>query len=124
MTTTQTELAHASAKDLDLRTPHDALTILARAQSDAAQVVQEAVPAIAEAAELAARCSANGGRLIYAAAGSSGLMALFFQAEDRIRDGRVTGVQTCALPIWKRASVTGTPPMKSGQPYQAPCRIS
>src|SRR5690554_2900301 len=76
MTTTQTEMAHASAKDLDLRTPHDALTILARAQSDAAQVVQEAVPAIAEAAELAARCIANGGRLIYAAAGSSGLMAL------------------------------------------------
>ncbi len=76
MTTTQTEMAHASAKDLDLRTPQEALTILARAQSDAAQVVQEAVPAIAEAAELAARCIANGGRLIYAAAGSSGLMAL------------------------------------------------
>src|SRR5438876_960791 len=26
----------------------------------------------------------------------------FFQAEDGIRDGRVTGVQTCALPIWVR----------------------
>src|SRR5690348_18447288 len=26
--------------------------------------------------------------------------ALSFQAEDGIRDGRVTGVQTCALPIW------------------------
>src|SRR5690348_18029898 len=26
----------------------------------------------------------------------------FFQAEDGIRDGRVTGVQTCALPIWCR----------------------
>src|SRR5690348_7285421 len=25
----------------------------------------------------------------------------FFQAEDGIRDGRVTGVQTCALPIFK-----------------------
>src|SRR4051794_41719771 len=25
--------------------------------------------------------------------------AFFFQAEDGIRDGRVTGVQTCALPI-------------------------
>src|SRR5215510_16195497 len=24
----------------------------------------------------------------------------FFQAEDCIRDGHVTGVQTCALPIW------------------------
>src|SRR5690348_17447830 len=26
----------------------------------------------------------------------------FFQAEDGIRDGRVTGVQTCALPIYAR----------------------
>src|SRR5690625_2686502 len=26
----------------------------------------------------------------------------FFQAEDGIRDGHVTGVQTCALPIWLR----------------------
>src|SRR5690348_9007067 len=26
-------------------------------------------------------------------------VAFFFQAEDGIRDGRVTGVQTCALPI-------------------------
>src|SRR5256884_1746721 len=25
----------------------------------------------------------------------------FFQAEDGIRDVAVTGVQTCALPIWK-----------------------
>src|SRR6266481_8544939 len=31
----------------------------------------------------------------------------FFQAEDGIRDGTVTGVQTCALPIWgKTASQT------------------
>src|SRR5690625_6765251 len=27
-------------------------------------------------------------------------MILFFQAEDGIRDGHVTGVQTCALPIY------------------------
>src|SRR5207302_6964144 len=26
----------------------------------------------------------------------------FFQAEDGIRDFHVTGVQTCALPIWQR----------------------
>src|SRR6266487_240695 len=33
----------------------------------------------------------------------------FFQAEDGIRDGRVTGVQTCALPILRgRAVCTGT----------------
>src|SRR5690348_18413301 len=28
------------------------------------------------------------------------MIFFFFQAEDGIRDGRVTGVQTCALPIW------------------------
>src|SRR6267154_4564165 len=27
------------------------------------------------------------------------MIFFFFQAEDGIRDGRVTGVQTCALPI-------------------------
>src|SRR3989454_10490994 len=28
----------------------------------------------------------------------------FFQAEDGIRDYKVTGVQTCALPIWVKES--------------------
>src|SRR5690625_6376127 len=28
------------------------------------------------------------------------MVFLFFQAEDGIRDGHVTGVQTCALPIY------------------------
>src|SRR5437870_9430536 len=28
-----------------------------------------------------------------------GVVIFFFQAEDGIRDGHVTGVQTCALPI-------------------------
>src|SRR5699024_11928685 len=32
-------------------------------------------------------------------------LALFFQAEDGIRDRNVTGVQTCALPIWKIGEV-------------------
>ena len=29
------------------------------------------------------------------------LLVVFFQAEDGIRDYKVTGVQTCALPIWR-----------------------
>src|SRR5438034_11739621 len=32
----------------------------------------------------------------------------FFQAEDGIRDHCVTGVQTCALPIWRRGSARRT----------------
>src|SRR5689334_23837115 len=30
------------------------------------------------------------------------MISFFFQAEDGIRDGTVTGVQTCALPIFAR----------------------
>src|SRR5690606_40763823 len=32
------------------------------------------------------------------------LFFFFFQAEDGIRDFHVTGVQTCALPIWRRTA--------------------
>src|SRR2546422_1473865 len=32
----------------------------------------------------------------------------FFQAEDGIRDVAVTGVQTCALPIWTMDGLSGT----------------
>src|SRR5207245_4358918 len=36
--------------------------------------------------------------------------AFFFQAEDGIRNATVTGVQTCALPIYRRlVPVTSTP---------------
>src|SRR5699024_11544531 len=33
--------------------------------------------------------------------GRSRSFFFFFQAEDGIRDRNVTGVQTCALPIWR-----------------------
>src|SRR6266436_8436062 len=39
----------------------------------------------------------------------------FFQAEDGIRDVAVTGVQTCALPIWnqyRRSSADGLFPLQ------------
>ena len=35
---------------------------------------------------------------------SERLVAFFFQAEDGIRDSPVTGVQTCALPIYVSGS--------------------
>src|SRR5688572_31039541 len=41
----------------------------------------------------------------------------FFQAEDGIRDLTVTGVQTCALPIF------GPPPQRRGQRGQAGGRL-
>src|SRR5438552_17270762 len=36
------------------------------------------------------------------------MCVFFFQAEDGIRDDLVTGVQTCALPISRESSGTGT----------------
>src|SRR5689334_24569770 len=39
----------------------------------------------------------------------------FFQAEDGIRDGTVTGVQTCALPIYKRRPRLGSPVRSGGR---------
>src|SRR5207253_7647504 len=40
-----------------------------------------------------------------AAIGAFFRLVFFFQAEDGIRDGHVTGVQTCALPICRRHPV-------------------
>src|SRR5439155_12984980 len=45
------------------------------------------------------------------------LYLFFFQAEDGIRDGHVTGVQTCALPICTRAA------RASGGPRAGPIPI-
>src|SRR5439155_10661561 len=36
--------------------------------------------------------------------------SFYFQAEDGIRDGHVTGVQTCALPILIEPAMKATPP--------------
>src|ERR1022692_4981611 len=40
----------------------------------------------------------------------------FFQAEDGIRDYKVTGVQTCALPIWWHRSRPFSRPPHRGRP--------
>src|SRR2546430_1404628 len=37
----------------------------------------------------------------------------FFQAEDGIRDLTVTGVQTCALPIWRKCGRSATKPSRN-----------
>src|SRR5256885_4878466 len=50
-------------------------------------------------------------RQIWMGFSSSNLLFFFFQAEDGIRDYKVTGVQTCALPIWLMSlSLTPRPP--------------
>src|SRR5438270_9403243 len=45
-------------------------------------------------------------------AGVIKLTLFFFQAEDGIRDLTVTGVQTCALPIFEQLATAGVPVME------------
>ncbi|UYN99929.1 MAG: N-acetylmuramic acid 6-phosphate etherase [Devosia sp.] len=76
MTQRQTEMHHADADGLELRGDGDILTLLAKSQVDAAASVACAIDQIGAGAALMARSMESDGRLIYAAAGSSGLMAL------------------------------------------------
>ena len=76
MSETRTEALHPNADGLDTQTPDVILSSLVNAQIEAATAVRAAIPAIAEAAEVVAGKLGGGGRLAYAAAGSSGLMAL------------------------------------------------
>jgi N-acetylmuramic acid 6-phosphate etherase len=71
-----TEAVSAKARGLDQQSPSEILRMLAEAQVEAAQSVQGAIESIAAAAAIAAGRLSNGGRLFYAAAGSSALMAL------------------------------------------------
>ncbi len=71
-----TESRDARAERIDQRDPMEALGLLLDGQVAAAQSVRLSLPAIARLAEAAAQTIRNGGRLFYAAAGSSGLMAL------------------------------------------------
>ncbi len=76
MAQTRTEALHRDAEGLDTRSPREILSSLAEAQIEAAQAVRAAIASIAEAAAVIAEKLGAGGRLVYAAAGSSGLMAL------------------------------------------------
>ena len=76
MAETRTEALHQNAEGLDIQAPDAILSSLANAQIEAAKAVRGAIPAIAKAAEIIAGRLNGGGKLAYAAAGSSGLMAL------------------------------------------------
>ncbi len=71
-----TEAQNGFAAGLDLKPPRKVLAILHAAQIAAAECVKGAIPQIEKAAAIVARTLASGGKLVYAAAGSSGLMAL------------------------------------------------
>lgn len=72
----RTEQRNDGATGLDEKSPDVVLRLLLDAQIDAAKVVSHELESIADAARMAAETIAGGGKLAYAAAGSSGLMAL------------------------------------------------
>jgi N-acetylmuramic acid 6-phosphate etherase len=71
-----TEQRHPAGRGLQDLAPEAALAVLLEAQVLAAGAVRPAIPALAQAARAAADALTGGHRLIYAGAGSSGLMAL------------------------------------------------
>ncbi len=71
----QTEQLHPAGRGIDMRPPLTALGDLLDAQVAALAAVRPALPALEQAAALMARCLSSDGRLIYAGAGSSALMA-------------------------------------------------
>lgn len=71
-----TESSNSRSVGIDQRGPIDALGLLLDGQIAAAMTVREALPAIAAMAQAMSQTIKNGGRLFYAAAGSSGLMAM------------------------------------------------
>jgi N-acetylmuramic acid 6-phosphate etherase len=76
MSLAATETRHADATGLQDRAPDAALALMLAVQRAAAASVAPAIPALAQAAEAMADALAAGHRVIYAGAGSSGLMAL------------------------------------------------
>ncbi|MBX3567312.1 MAG: N-acetylmuramic acid 6-phosphate etherase [Rhizobiaceae bacterium] len=76
MVVSGTESVNEGALGLDALPSQEILRRLADAQLQAAAAVRPAIPAIARAADLVANRLATGGRLVYAAAGSSALMAM------------------------------------------------
>ena len=76
MPTRGTEGLNEKAKGLDTLASADILALLGSAQQEAARAVDAAREAIAQASEIAAATISADGKLIYAGAGSSGLMAM------------------------------------------------
>jgi N-acetylmuramic acid 6-phosphate etherase len=71
-----TEALNEKARGLDTLSSGDILRLLSSGQQDAANAVDGALDAIAAASEIAADAVAAGRKLVYAGAGSSGLMAM------------------------------------------------
>lgn len=102
-----TEQSHPQARGLDLLAGTEILSVLLDGQVAAARAVEAAIPALDTGAEAMAAAIRSGGNLVYAAAGSSGLMGLadgleipptFGIPTSRIHILRAGGLQDMAMP--------------------------
>lgn len=107
MSTLQTETTHPLALGIDQLAAPEILSILHDSQVAAAKSVRSAIPEIARGAEAMAGAIRDGGHIVYAAAGSSGLMGLadgleipptFGVAVERIRILRAGGLEDMSHP--------------------------
>lgn len=101
----RTEQLHADADGLDARPFNEIADLLLAGQIAALTAVSSAAPDIARAGQIMAEAVRNGRQLVYAAAGSSGLMAMadacelagtFGLSPDRTRILMAGGIPTCA----------------------------
>jgi N-acetylmuramic acid 6-phosphate etherase len=76
-----TERRNPVSADLDAKSTLEILRIINREDRKVAPAVARAIPQIARAAELAIKASAEGGRLVYLGAGTSGRLGVLDAAE-------------------------------------------
>ncbi len=76
MAESATEKRNVLADDLDMKDPDAILSLLHEGQMNAASAVAQSIPALEKAAKLLSETIFSGGNIIYAASGSSALMAL------------------------------------------------
>ncbi|HHC29897.1 MAG TPA: N-acetylmuramic acid 6-phosphate etherase, partial [Rhodobacterales bacterium] len=96
-----TEARHPQAEGLDLRASEDILSVLWQGQVAAVAALGGALGDLARGGEAMARTIKGGGRLIYAAAGSSGMQALADGLEITptfgVPEGRITVLRAGGL---------------------------
>jgi N-acetylmuramic acid 6-phosphate etherase len=76
-----TEEINLRSRDLDLMTPLEIVRVINAEDKTVASAVEKALPRVAQAAEMIAKSFSQGGRLIYAGAGTSGRLGVLDSAE-------------------------------------------
>ncbi len=76
-----TEQANLDSKNIDQMSTLDALSLINREDAKVAAAVQKALPQVAEAVDVIAQALANGGRLFYLGAGTSGRLGVLDAVE-------------------------------------------